>query len=311
MVIDLFLTVVGLAGLFIGGEMFVQAASRLARSLGISTLVVGLTIVAIGTSMPELIVSVGAALRGSSDVALGNVIGSNVANIGLIIGLSAVLAPFIVQVRMVRREIPLLIGITLFAYVLLFDGTLSRLDGLLLMVGGAAYLIWMLVSAREVETGDDPKDSEVVDIKRGAEALRLMVGLVLLLIGANLTVEGALTLARAIGISELVIGITVVAIGTSLPELVTSITAARRKESDIALGNVVGSNIANLLIILGITSFIQPIAVPTSVINFDALIMIGFTLVLVPFVFNRRIGRIEGALFVTAYFSYSAFLLLV
>lgn len=306
-IIDILLTAIGLSGLFIGGEMFVNAAATMARSFGISTLIVGLTVVAIGTSMPELIVSVGAALNASSDIAIGNVIGSNIANVGLIVGIAALLSPFAVHVRMVRREIPLMIGITLAVFMLILDGNVSRTDGVLLIVAAIVYILWMIFSARSEAAQDE--EEETPDIRRGREALRLVIGLAILLVGARLTVDGAVAVAMTLGISELIIGITLVAIGTSLPELVTSIVAARRGESDIALGNVVGSNIANLLIILGITASIQPIPVAEHVIRFDALVMIGFALLLVPFVFNRHINRIEGAVFVTAYVGYTAFIL--
>ena len=310
---DILLVAVGLVGLFFGGNLFVQAAVRLAGSFSISALVIGLTVVAIGTSMPEMIVSVGAATTGSSDIALGNVIGSNIANIGLIIGLVALIKPFGVNVRMIRREIPLLIGVTAMSYVLLFDGRLSQADGVLLVVGAVAYLGWMVMSACELpNAGAQPEQTDPpASSKRIAEGIRLIVGLLILLAGARLTVDGAIELARTVGISELVIGITLVALGTSLPELVTSVVAARRGENDIALGNVVGSNIANLLLILGVTAVIQPIPVADHVIRLDALVMAGFALLLIPFVLDRQISRREGAMFVTAYMGYTLFLFLV
>lgn len=300
----------GLIALFFGGEMFVSAASQIARQIGISTLVIGLTVVAVGTSAPELIVSVGAALEGSSDIALGNVVGSNSTNIGLIVGLAALIMPFAVHVRMLRQEIPLMIAVTLIAYVLMLDQMLSRTDGILLLVGAVAYFIWMVVSSRQVQVEQDtPQDAPAKAINPRRAAFLLVIGLLLLLAGARFTVNGAVNVATAIGISELVIGMTLVAMGTSLPELITSVVAARRGESDIALGNVVGSNIANLLVILGMTAVIQPIPVAQDVIQFDALVMIGFSLLLIPFAFNRHISRREGLAFILAYSAYTTFLL--
>ena len=309
--IDILLIIVGLSGLFFGGEMFVRSASQMARQFGISMLVIGLTVVAVGTSTPELIVSVGAALEGSSDIALGNVVGSNIINIGLIAGLAALIMPFAVHVRMLRQEIPIMLGVTLIAYVLMLDQVLSRTDGILLLMGAAGYFTWMIVSSRQVQVeADTSQDSQDETINPRREVLFLVIGLVLLLAGARFTVNGAVNIATAIGLSELVIGMTLVAVGTSLPELVTSVVAARRGESDIALGNVVGSNIANLLVILGMTAVIQPIPVDQDVIQLDALVMIGFALLLIPFAFNRHISRREGLAFVTAYIAYTVFLLI-
>ncbi|MFW5709533.1 MAG: calcium/sodium antiporter [Chloroflexota bacterium] len=308
-VLGLFL---GLLGLYFGGEWLVKGASRLARSLGISALIVGLTVVSIGTSMPELLVSVGAALRGSADIAIGNVVGSNIANIGLILGISGLIYPIGVHVTLLRREIPLMLAVIVIAYLMLLNGDVSRVDGVLLVAGMFGFIAFMIISARkEQQTEHDiPEETtalEEVTGKRLYEVLRLFVGIAVLMVGAQLTVENAISIARTIGISELMIGVTLVAVGTSLPELVTSTMAAFRQESDIAIGNVIGSNIFNVLGILGTTAIIQPIQVSSQIRQFDGLVMIGFALLVIPFAANRRLGRREALLFLTAYVGYIAY----
>lgn len=302
---------VGLAGLYFGGEWLVTGAARLARSLGISALIVGLTVVSIGTSMPELLVSVGAALRGSADISIGNIVGSNIANIGLILGLSGLIYPISVHVSLLRREIPIMVGVAVLAYLLLLDGMVSRVDGLLLLAGMIAFISFMVVAGRREQRvqHDIPEEEHETDevINRGRELLRLIAGIAVLMVGAQLTVDNAISIALAVGISELVIGVTLVAVGTSLPELVTSTMAALRRESDIAIGNVVGSNIFNLIGILGATAAIQPIQVMPQIIRFDGLVMIGFSLLVIPFAANRRLGRREALIFVVAYVVYVAF----
>jgi cation:H+ antiporter len=299
----------GLVGLFLGGQWLVTGASRLARSLGISALIVGLTVVAMGTSAPELLVSIDASLRGSPDIAVGNVVGSNIANIGLILGISGLIYPISVHVGLLRREIPIMIVVTLAAFVIFLDGMVSQVEGLLLVGGLIAFLAFMVVSARKEQKVDHhiPEDEDIIppaSINRVRELIRLVVGLVVLIIGAQLTVDNAVVMARAWGVSELIIGVTLVAVGTSLPELVTSVMAALRKESDIAIGNVVGSNIFNVLAILGITTFIQPIPVAGQIVRFDGLVMIAFAVLLLPFVMNRRLSRREAMIFLSAYIVY-------
>lgn len=301
----------GLVGLFWGGEWLVQGAARLARSLGVSTLVVGLTVVAIGTSAPELLVSVGAALEGSSDIALGNVIGSNIANIALILGIAGLIYPVSVHVMLLRREIPIMIGISVLAYILMNDGVLSAGDGLILLIIIVLFLLFLVISARREQKikHNIPEDEEDLTFKpqqvnRPLEALRLAAGLGILMVGAQLTVDNAVTLARAAGISELVIGVTLIAVGTSLPELVTSVMAAIRRESDIAIGNVVGSNIMNLGLILGASSAISPITVQEQVLTLDIWVMLAFTLILFPFALNQRLSRLESLLFLIGYVAF-------
>ena len=301
MSIDIIWIVVGLVGLFFGGDWLVKGASRIAKSLDVSPLIIGLTIVSVGTSAPELLVSVQAALDGVSDIAVGNVIGSNIANIGLILGISGVIAPIAVQLDIIRRAIPILVLTSIFTYILAFNNTLSRLDGTILLLGFVGYnILYYFLAKREHDAHlDHPHDHD--DVRIPFEVVRLVAGIALLVIGADRLVLGATSIARSIGVSELVIGVTMVAFGTSLPELATSIVASWQKQSDIIIGNVIGSNIANLLLILGTTSLIRPIAIEQSVIEFEFIIMLGFTLLVFPFALNRILSRYESAAFIIAY----------
>ncbi len=301
--------VLGLLGLYAGGTLFVGASGTLARQLGMSALMVGLTVVAIGTSLPELIVSVGAALTEQSELALGNVVGSNIANVGLILGISGLIFPLSVHVSMLRREIPIMIGVSALMLLLARDGNITRFDGTLLVVGMVIFLGWTVISAiRMPAPTQSDTESTTPETPLIRNVLSLVGGLALLLIAARLTVDGATGIARTFGVNELIIGITLVAVGTSLPELVTSITAALQKQSDIAIGNVVGSNIFNVLGILGATSLVRPIPVATSVIRFDAPVMIGFAILLIPFLFDRHLSKWEALLFLTLYLTYTLLL---
>lgn len=302
--------ILGLVGLFYGGDWLVEGASKIARSFGISSLVVGLTVVAFGTSMPELLVSVSAALRGSSDISMGNVVGSNIANIGLILGVTGIVFPIAIHIGMLRREIPILVLVTASAALMVVDGEVGRFDGVIMIIGLIAFNALMIYLARrDREELADPVDGEdVIEATwpaRSREIIRMGVGLAVLLLGAQLTVNGAVNIARDLGVSELVIGITLVAVGTSLPELATSAVAAMNKQSDIAIGNVVGSNIYNLLGILGATALIKPIHVADKIVYFDGPVMLGFTLLLLPLVWNREISRREGIMLLTAYIAFS------
>lgn len=247
------LFVVGLLGLFFGGEYLVRGASSIARRFGISPLVIGLTIVGFGTSAPEMLVSVNAALAGQPAIAIGNVLGSNIANILLILGVSAVIAPLIIPARQLARDLAFMLLATGAIWVMLLDGMVTRLEGGLLIAGLAVFL-YMAFSA-----GSVPQEEDAVETSVPKSALMTVGGLVLLVIGAHFLVDSASTIARTYGISEAVIGLTIVAVGTSLPELATSVIAAFRRQTEIAVGNVVGSNIFNIFSILGITALITPI----------------------------------------------------
>ncbi|MBS3934121.1 MAG: calcium/sodium antiporter [Truepera sp.] len=306
----------GIVLLYFGGEWLVRNSVVLARSWGISAMVVGLTVVAFGTSSPELAASLAAALTGSPGIAIGNVIGSNIFNILAILGVTAVLAPIAVQARFIKREVPIMIGVTLLLFPLLYSGHgLSRLEGLLLVALLGLY-IWFLYRADqgeaaevqsefEQEYGDSPKTRADWRTYVG-----LVVGLVLLAAGARLLVMGAVELARGFGVPELIIGLTIVAAGTSLPEVAASIVAALKREPDIALGNIVGSNIFNILSILGFTALVQPIGLPWEIVQRDMLVMLGISLLLWPFLFTgSRLGRREGGAFLVLYLAYVGLLI--
>ncbi len=313
MIPDLISVAVGLAGLFFGGEWLVKGASRLAASFGISALVIGLTVVSFGTSAPELFVSLQAALQGQSDIAVGNVVGSNIANIGLILGVCGVITALPVHISLIRREIPIMIGASLLLYLMARDSQIGTADGLLLFAGIIAFTAAMvIISHRQRISAQEEAQIEALEgvtgsINRLLEFGRLALGLAVLLVGSNLTVGGAVGIARALGISELVIGITLVAVGTSLPELATTIIAAIKREPDIAVGNIVGSNIFNILSILGLTALARPIPVAERVIQWDLLVMIAFALLLLPFALNRALGRREALLLLLIYTAFILF----
>lgn len=312
--------IAGLVLLVAGAEVLVRGAAKLAAQFGIPPLIIGLTVVAFGTSAPETAVSVQAALDGSGDLAIGNVVGSNIANVLLILGLTALIAPLIVSRQLIRLDVPIMIGASLLTFGLAWDGSLSRLDGALLFAGVLTYTGFLIYSARKDKGGDDDEFAKEFGLdevpKPYAWAINLgliIAGLVLLVTGSNFLVEGAVTLARALGISELVIGLTVVAVGTSLPELATSILAAIKGERDIAVGNIVGSNIFNLLCVLGLASLVSPAAISVSpnALAFDFPVMIAVAVACLPIFFaGYRINRWEGLLFLAYYVAYTLYLIL-
>lgn len=304
------LIALGIALLYVGGELLVRHASRLATAYRVSPLVIGLTVVAFGTSAPELATSLLAAVRGSAEIALGNVIGSNSANIGLILGLTALIYPLTTQARFVRREVPFMIGVGVLLVVILANGVVGRPEGALLLGLLALYLGVLL------RGGERPDVEQAFAQAYGDKAVRpvwamlgALLGLSLLVGGAQALVEGAVSLARTLGVSERVIGLTLVAVGTSLPELASSLIAALRRESDIVLGNLIGSNIFNVLGILGVTALAAPLALPLAAVRLDLLVMLGFSLLVLPFLATGlRLGRREGAVLLIAYAAYVAVL---
>lgn len=314
--LDLLGIIVGLVFLYYGAEWLVRGASRLATSFGVSALLIGLTIVAVGTSMPELVVSILAAASQNSDIVLGNIIGSNIANIGLILGLSGIIAPLTIHISLIRREIPVMIAATVATLLLVLDGSFSASDGLLFLVG---YVVFLVVLYR-TDSGIDAQAEQELEaevsaiegpppINRWLEVGFVILGLVALVAGAQLLVNGAVNIARALGVSELLIGLTLVAVGTSLPELATSTVASYRGHSDIAVGNVVGSNIANLLLILGVTPLINTVNVGGIVVNRDIPVAIFFAVLLMFLVVfpKRRLVRWEATLLLVAYMAYVVF----
>lgn len=299
---------VGLVGLYFGGEMLVKGASRLAGSLGISPLVIGLTVVAFGTSAPELLVNAIAALEGAAEMAVGNVIGSNVANIGLILGVTGIIAPIAVQSEVVRRHVPFMIVATGVVGLTVINGYIGRIEGILLILAFISYTIYTYRLANRQEAAAEPVERQAprVHVKRSRELLRFVAGIILLAIGAQLLVGGATEIATVLGISQTVIGITVVAFGTSLPELTASVVSARYGETELALGNVVGSNIANLLLVLGVTSTIQPISIDPATLRFGFFGMFLFALFLFPLSRDRVLARIEALFLLFAYVAFIA-----
>ena len=317
------LLVSGFLALLGGGELLVRGAARLARAWGIAPIMVGLTVVAYGTSAPELAVGIAAGASGARDVALGNVVGSNICNVLLILGLSAAVAPLAVSRRLVRQDVPVMIGISGLVLVLGLDGRIGRLDGVLLVLGALTYTVLLLVFARRGgnQTGaGSAAGGEGMPVPvpggwraRALDATYIVAGMGLLVFGAGWLIDGASEIARALAVSELVIGLTVVALGTSLPELATSVVAAFRGERDIAVGNVVGSNIFNLLAVLGATGVVTTGGVPVSgaALAFDLPVMLAVAVCCLPIFFTGyAIERWEGALFLGYYAVYVALLFL-
>ncbi|KZX50759.1 sodium:calcium antiporter [Stutzerimonas frequens] len=313
--------IAGLVLLVAGAEVLVRGAAKLAAQFGISPLVIGLTVVAFGTSAPETAVSVQASLNGSGDIAIGNVVGSNIANVLLILGTTALVAPLVVSRQLIRLDVPIMIGASLVTFGLAWDGQLSRIDGAILFSAVVIYTLFLVISSRrENAAGADDEFAKEFGLDEPAKphaglinAGLVLGGLVLLVVGSNFLVEGAVALARALGLSELVIGLTVIAIGTSLPELATSIMAAFRGERDIAVGNIVGSNIFNLLCVLGLASLVSPqaIGVSSNALAFDFPVMIAVAVTCLPIFFaGYCIKRWEGALFLAYYVAYTLYLVL-
>jgi cation:H+ antiporter len=308
-------------GLLIGGaEMLVRGASRLACTIGVSPLIVGLTVVALGTSSPELAVGIQSGMMEGGDIAVGNVVGSNILNVLLILGLSAMITPLVVAQQLVRLEVPLLIGISVLLLVLGLNGAIGRLEGILLFAGIVAYTVFAIrQSRRESREVEEEYAREFGKKACGSfwevlGQIGLVVGgLALLVIGSRWLVEGAVALARVLGLSELIIGLTVVSVGTGMPELVTCVTASLRGERDIAVGNVVGSNIYNILAVLGLTAVVAPggVTVPPAALAFDIPVMIAVAVACLPIFFvDGMIARWEGALFLGYFVAYTLYLIL-
>jgi cation:H+ antiporter len=310
----------GLALLIVGAEALVRGASRLAAALGVSPLLVGLTVVAFGTSSPELAVSVQSALSGSPDLALGNIVGSNIFNVLLILGLSAVIMPLVVAQRLVWFDIPIMIGASVLLFLFALDGQISRFEGVVLFAGSLAYFLFLFHQSRheapEVHREYEKEYRRPRYLSAGpwvSNVLLVVAGLALLVLGSRLLVTAAVGIARAVGISELIVGLTIVAASTSLPEAATSIIAGLRGERDIAVGNVVGSNILNILVVLGLATVVSPdgVAVSAPALAFDIPVMIGVAFATLPILFTQHlIARWEGALFLLYYAAYTLFLIL-
>jgi cation:H+ antiporter len=306
MVIDVAAVLGGLVLLALGGELLVRGAVGLARSFQVTPAVIGLTVVAAGTSMPELVVSVIAAFQGSPDIAVANVVGSNIFNIGLVLGLTALVLPLAVESTTVRIEWPFLLVISVGVYLLALGDGLSRLEGILMLALLAAFIVFMIRQARvHPELGSGvPEDTGAGSVFR--DVLLLTVGIGMLVGGGKLIVTGASDIARDLGVSERVIGLTVVAMGTSLPELASSLVAALRGRSDVAVGNIIGSCVFNLLGILGVGSILVPLSIHPRIASFDLPWMLVFTVVVGPLILfgRRRVGRIDGGILTVLFAAY-------
>jgi cation:H+ antiporter len=312
--------IAGLAVLVLGAEWLVRGASRLAARVGISPLVIGLTVVAFGTSSPEMAVSVQSSLAGQADIAVGNVVGSNIFNVLFILGISAIITPLIVQQQLIRLDVPIMIGVSLVTYFMSVDGLIGWLEGLLLFVGIIAYTIFLIVQSRRESKAVEDEYAQEFAVKQETgwkpwviNIGLVVLGLVLLVQGSNWLVDSAIAIARWLGLSELIIGLTIVAAGTSMPEVATSITAAIKGERDIAVGNVVGSNIFNILAVLGLSGVVAQNGLPVSAAAeaFDIPVMMAVAILCLPIFFTGKvIARWEGWLFLLYYVAYTAYLIL-
>jgi cation:H+ antiporter len=303
----------GIFLLWLGAEVLIRGASVLGTRIGISPIVVGLTVVSVGTSLPELAVCIIAVLEGSSDLAVGNILGSNLANIGLVLGIATLVRPMEVRRLVVRREVPWMILVTILVFPVLWDLELGRLEGTLLSLLLALYLIRLLPAARKEEAeilAEQFKDLPLVEPPDRRQPLRRIlvpifmvgVGSVVLVLAARSIVMGATEVAQAMGVSELLVGLSVLAVGTSLPELATTVVAAFRRQADLAVGNIVGSNIFNLTLVMGGTALVRPIEVQPRILTVEYPAVLVLSLILLPLASQRRnLGRPEGALFLTLY----------
>jgi len=314
----------GLVALVLGAELLVRGASRLALSMGVSSLVVGLTVVSFGTSAPELAVSMQSAWSGQVDIALGNVVGSNMFNVLVILGLSALITPLVVHQQLIRQEVPIMIGVSLLLWAMAMDGGISRWEGLLLATLSVGYTILLIFqSRRETAAIQAEVEAEYTQARDGlpegwgahwsVQLLLILAGFALLAVGSNWLVQAAVDFAQYLGVSELIVGLTIVAAGTSLPEVATSVMAAVRGERDIAVGNVVGSNIFNILAVLGLSASVAPaeLTVAPAMLAFDLPIMVAVAVVCLPVFFaGACIARWKGALFIALYAGYCLYLIL-
>jgi cation:H+ antiporter len=307
----------GMVLLVAGAEVMVRGAEKLAIQFGISPLVIGLTVVAFGTSAPELAIGIKSALTGQADIALGNVVGSNILNILLILGLSAIITPLVVGSQIVRRDVPILLVASLLLFGMAFDGRIAIIEGLVLIAGSIVYTVYAIVSARRESKGSresKAEDNEAVDQQpAGVSIFLVIVGLAMLIYGADKLVDSAVEIARWLGVSELLIGLTIVSIGTSLPEIATSVVAAIRGMRDLAVGNVVGSCLFNILAVTGGTTIFgdNGLSVDPALINFDLPVMLAATVACLPiFATGHLISRWEGALFFVFYIAYTTYLIM-
>lgn len=297
-------------------ERFVMGASALARNLGVSPLVIGMTIMGFGTSAPEMLVAGMAAANGNPAIGIGNALGSNIANIGLVIGATALIMPLAVSSRILRREYPVLFGITLLAGVLLVDHELGRMDGLILMISTVMLIVWLIWVGKRPHTADPLETEFDVEIPIGLSTTRAifwtLLGLVVLVLSSKLLVWGAVEIAHDLGVSDLMIGLTIIAVGTSLPELAASVMSALKKEHDMAIGNILGSNMFNLVAVLALPGLIQPSVMDSAVMHRDYPVVVALTIALFIMAYGfkgrGRVNRFEGGILLAGFAAYMAWL---
>ncbi len=310
--------VAGLVLLILGAERFVHGAAATARNFGIAPLLIGLTVVAFATSAPEVLVSVVAASRGEPGLAIGNAIGSNIVNIGLVLGITAIVRPIKLESATLRREMPALLAVTLLVVSLFLDARLTNIDGYVMLTGLVIVMIWLArLGSRSAANDPIKKDFEAEipdDVSMKSAVLWVVVGLSALLLGADWLVTGAMGIAQTLGVSEVVIGITIVAFGTSLPELAVSLISVLKGEYGLAIGNIVGSNIFNLLAVIGIAAAIEPMTLHPSVLSLHIFVMVAFTLVLFAMTYDydgkARLSRLEGVALLAAFIAYDSYVIM-
>ena len=315
------MVICGISLLVWSADRFTDGAAAIARNFGISPLIVGLTIVAMGSSAPEVVVSINAALKGTPGLAIGNAIGSNIANIAMVLGIAALVTPLRVKSDILKREIPILFGFMLLAFGLLVDLTLSFIDGVILLTCLVGYLIWLTKTAAKSRNKQDLMFKEIVEelpdrMPNGKAIFWVIIGLVLLQVSSNLLVLGATNIANIYHVSDFVIGITIVAVGTSLPELAASVTGVMKGEHELAIGNVIGSNIFNLLAVLGIPGLINGARINSSVLEVDYALMFGLTVAMSIMAWGRKgkpgeITRLEGGILLLCFIGYQSYQLIL
>lgn len=318
MVTSFVILIIGFAALVWSADRFVYGAAALAKNMGIPTLIIGLTVVAMGSSAPEMMVSASAALAGKTDTAVGNAVGSNITNILLVLGITALLRPLSVSSTTLKREMPLVLLVSVASWYIFSDNFFSFAEGVALLIGFIVFIAGLvIISLRDKNQADDPFVSEACEdipdnVSTGSALFWLVVGMILLPISSHFLVGSAVDIAKYFGLSDLVIGLTIIAIGTSLPELAACIAGVLKNEDDLALGNIVGSNLFNLLAVLPLAGIINPSIIDPSAANRDALIMIGATIALIAMSLNlrgaRRINRIEGGLLLVAFITYQGYI---
>jgi len=315
MIIAIVQIIVGLLGLTFGADRFVDGASGIARQLNVSPLLIGLTIVAFGTSAPEMIVSATAALNGNPGIALGNAVGSNIANVGLVLGATALVLPLMVQSKTLRREFILLWIIMIATFFMLYDLVLSRVEAVIMLIGLFSFMAWLIIDGKRAAK-DNPPDTDEDYMSTGKSIFWTIFGLAILVIGGYYLVKGGVELAKLFNVSDAVIGLTIIAIGTSLPELAASMAGALKGQPDIAVGNVIGSNVFNLLGVIGIAGVIKPMEITEEFLKRDYIIMLMITALLFAFCLWRvrggklesELNRTQGAVLLTLFIGYQVFI---